>query len=173
MHKFEINNRPYNSSRKVYAFQSGGAAEKRFRRAAETTGYVVTKTSRKVDILKHVDFWLESGGKKWGVDVKGNNLPDEIWCEFQNVQGKPGWMYGVAKAIAFDMPEEGGFSVVSTAQLREWCEEHVSKEIVYDKKLAYRRRYNRRGNQDLITKLFLSDLKLLPSYRVWEYFTDY
>ena len=67
----------------------------------------------------HIDYWLAMNpdGKKWGVDVKGNNLPDEIWVEFKNVRGNDGWLYGGATIIAFDMPEEGGFSIVDREEL--------------------------------------------------------
>jgi hypothetical protein len=111
--------------------------------------------------------------KRWGVDVKGNNLPDEIWCEFKNVQGKPGWMYGGSSIIAFDLPEEGGFSIVNTKELREYCEMNVSDEIVDHKSKAYKTRYTRKDREDVITILKLSDLKSLLSYRVWKYFLDY
>ena len=53
------------------------------------------------DMHMHVDFWHGDVG----VDVKGNNLPDEIWVEFINVNGKKGWLHGEAKYIAFDVPE--------------------------------------------------------------------
>ena len=71
------------------------------------------------------------------------------------------------------MPEEGGFSIVSTKELREYCEHNVSKERVSHKSKAYKKMYTRSGRNDVITTLKLSDLKGLLSYRVWEYFTDY
>jgi len=122
----------------------------------------------------HIDYWLEyDNGKTWGVDVKGNNLPDEIWCEFKNVKGDPGWMYGGAAIIAFDMPEEGGFSIVSRDELRNYCELNVSDVVVDQKRDAYMKKYTRKDRDDVITKLNLNDLKDLVSYRVWEYFTEY
>jgi hypothetical protein len=49
------------------------------------------KSENDQDIHLHVDYWLSyDGGNNHGVDVKGNNLPDEIWCEFRNVNGDPG-----------------------------------------------------------------------------------
>ena len=109
--------------------------------------------------------------RQWGVDVKGNNLPDEIWCEFKNVQGNPGWMYGGSNIIAFDLPEEGGFSIVSTKELREYCELNVPEEFVGHKSKAYKKMYSRKDRHDVITKLNLGDLKSMLSYRVWKYFT--
>ena len=143
-------------------------------RAAEEKGLQVTKSSRSDDMHKHVDYWLainEEG--KWGVDVKGNNLPDEIWVELQNVGGNPGWLKGEAAIIAFDMPEEGGFSVVSRVDLLEYVNQNVSAEVVKDKRNAYKNLYQRRDRQDLITILHLRDIRKLDSYRVWKYFEDY
>ncbi len=142
----------------------------RFIRAARNKGLTVTKSSHTEDIHSHIDYWLAlSGQKKWGVDVKGNNLPDEIWCEFKNVKGNPGWMYGGATIIAFDMPEEGGFAIVDREELAFFCEKHVSDEVVTDKRHAYLKKYTRKDREDVITILKLHDLKNLLSYRVWEY----
>jgi hypothetical protein len=173
MGNFNINNRPYNKARKDYAMQYGGVTEKRFKRTAISIGYKVDKTPIEVDRKKHIDFWLGYGNKTYSVDVKGSNLPDEIWCEFKNVQGKSGWLYGEASVIAFEMPEEGGFSVIKRKELMRWCEENVEDVVVRKKADAYRKKYTRVGNDDVITKIYLNDLKSLPSYRVWKYFTDY
>ena len=122
----------------------------------------------------HVDYWLAYDGEgRWGVDVKGNNLPDEIWVEFMNVRGNPGWLYGGASIIAFDMPEVGGFVIVNRQDLADYCERTVEDTIVSDKRDAYMKKYRRNDRQDLITKLKLLDLNKIESFRIWEYFTDY
>jgi len=160
-------------SRRSYSNSTGRMAEVRFKRAAEKLGFEVRKASRKEDMYKHIDYWLVYTDRKHAVDVKGNNLPDEIWCEFKNVRGNPGWMYGNAHIIAFDIPEEGGFAVVDRQELAFWCEKNVIDEFVTDKKHAYRRKYQRKDREDVITKVNLRDLKCLESYRVWGYETDY
>ena len=158
------------NSRRRYSNATGRCAEVRFVRAARNKGLTVNKSSHTEDRHSHIDYWLAlSGDKKWGVDVKGNNLPDEIWCEFKNVQGNPGWMYGGATIIAFDMPEEGGFAIVDREELAFFCEKHVSDEVVTDKRYAYLKKYTRKDREDVITILKLHDLKNLLSYRVWEY----
>ena len=82
-------------------------------------------------------------------------------------------MYGNAHIIAFDMPEEGGFAIVDRQELAFWCEKHVKDEVVGHKRDAYLKKCTRKDRQDVITKLNLRDLKLLQSYRVWGYETDY
>lgn len=164
-----------NNSRRRYSNATGRVAEVRFVRSARNKGLHVTKSTHTEDIHEHIDYWLamSPNGKRWGVDVKGNNLPDEIWCEFKNVQGKPGWMYGGATIIAFDMPEEGGFAIVDREELAFFCEKHVSDEVVTDKRHAYLKKYTRKDREDVITILKLHDIKNLMSYRVWEYDKKY
>ncbi len=160
-----------NKSRRRYSNATGRVAEVRFVRSARNKGLHVTKSSHTEDIHDHIDYWLamSPNGSRWGVDVKGNNLPDEIWCEFKNVRGNDGWMYGGATIIAFDMPEEGGFAIVDREELAFFCEKHVSDEVVADKREAYLKRYTRKDREDVITILKLHDLKSLMSYRVWDY----
>lgn len=163
-----------NQSRREYSNTTGRVAEVRFVRAARNKGLFVKKSSHTEDMHKHIDYWVAlKSGKKWGVDVKGNNLPDEIWCEFKNVNGDDGWMYGGSNYIAFDMPEEGGFVIVSREELAFFCEKYVSDEMVSDKSMAYLRKYQRKNRKDIITKIRLSDIKSLLSYRVWEYDRNY
>jgi len=157
-------------NRRRYSSATGRVAEVRFMRAAKQLGFQVVKGSRKDDMHLHIDYWLaHEGSKEWGVDVKGNNLPDEIWCEFKNVAGNPGWMYGGAEIIAFDMPEEGGFSVVDRVELKDFCEANVEDVYVSHKGDAYMKKYSRKDRSDVITRLNLLDIKTLDSYRVWEY----
>ena len=161
-------------NRRKYSSATGRTAELRFKRCAKNLGFSVRKSQDEDDIYLHIDYWLSKDGEgKWGVDVKGNNLPDEIWCEFKNVRGEKGWMYGGATIIAFDMPEEGGFSIVNRKELKDYCEENVQDITVSHKKNAYKKKYSRQGREDVITSLSLKDLKSLSSYRVWKYFTDY
>ena len=157
-------------NRRKYSSATGRVAEVRFIRAAEQLGFQVTKGTRKDDMHLHIDYWLaHNGDRTWGVDVKGNNLPEEIWCEFKNVAGNPGWMYGGAEIIAFDMPEEGGFSVVQREELKDYCEKTVEDVFVSNKKDAYKKKYTRKDRADVITRLNLLDIRLLDSYRVWDY----
>ena len=161
-------------ARKGYSFSTGRVAEVRFIRAAKHMGLTVTKSSMREDRESHVDYWLAyDGNGKWGVDVKGNNLPDEIWVEFVNVRGDDGWLYGEARIIAFDMPEEGGFVIVDRIDLLQYCEENVEDVFVVKKQDAHLKKYSRKDREDVITMLNLLDLKQIKSFRVWAYFLDY
>jgi len=122
------------------------------------------KSNQDEDMHMHVDFWHDDVG----VDVKGNNLPDEIWVEFINVNGKKGWLHGQAKYIAFDVPELRGFIRVKREELLEWCRHNVDK-IYVSKNQCYRKLYRRYGRKDCITKLTINDLAELSSYTLIDY----
>tara|TARA_E500000305_G_scaffold45832_4_gene35659 strand:- start:26 stop:577 length:552 start_codon:yes stop_codon:yes gene_type:complete len=156
------------------SWRDGNIAATRYKRACPDA----RKSNEYEDINLHVDFWhehvtLEGEIRDDGVDVKGNNLPDEIWVEFTNVLGKPGWTKGEARWIAFEMCEVGGFVRVERKELLDWCYENVSPEQVTQKQKAYKKIYQRVGRKDKITKLILEDLKELNSYSVIPYCLEY
>ena len=88
----------------------------------------------------------------------------DFWMSFD---GKGNWGVDV---YAF---EAGGFSVVNRDELAFFCEKHVRKEVAKNKGDAYLKLYTRKDRKDVITKLYLSDIQTLKSYRVWKYFNDY
>ena len=147
------------------SWRDGNISATRYKRACPDARV----SSKYEDINLHVDFWHGEDG----VDVKGNNLPDEIWVEFANVLGKPGWTKGAAKWIAFEMCEVGGFIRVEREELLDWCYKNVSPDRVTNKKNAYRKIYQRKGRQDKITKLIIEDLKQLNSYNIITYSREY
>lgn len=152
-----------------YSQSTGRVSEVRFERACKHMGLDVRKASKQIDMKHHIDFYMSMGDKTWSADVKGNNLPDEIYCEFINVRGDKGWMLGDANIIAFDMPEVGGFCVVNRPELLDWCNKNVEDSFVKHKRDAYRKKYSRPNRQDVITKIHIKDLISMDSYRVWKY----
>jgi hypothetical protein len=159
--------------RRRYSAQQGKIAHERFVAACEfNKNYKTRRASRKEDIYDHIDVWvMKPNGKEYGVDVKGGNHPNTIWVEFKNVRGNDGWLYGKADYIAFDMPEEGGFSVVPREGLLKYAEENVEKTFV-GKDNAYKKLYQRKDRKDVITKLHLSDIKTIKNYSLVKYYGE-
>ena len=153
------------NQRRKASWRDGGLAATRYERANPG----VRKSSRDEDIHMHIDYWHDDQG----VDVKGNNLPDEIWVEFKNVNGDHGWLFGEATSIAFDMPELAAFVVVDREQLKEYCRDNVDFTALVSKQEADKKCYQRKDREDLITYLVLEDLKQLPSYNVVGYCSTY
>ena len=152
-------------ARRSRSWRDGGCAATRYERACPEA----RKSSFEEDVKMHVDYWHGS----LGVDVKGNNLLDEIWVEFRNVKGNLGWVAGEAEWIAFDMPEVNGFVRVDREELLDWCKKNVDFKSVVPKKDAYRKIYQRKDRLDKITMLVISDLMQLESYTVVPYSKEY
>ncbi len=153
------------AKRRANSWRSGGVAATRYERCFPDA----RKASMSEDIFMHVDYWHGD----IGVDVKGNNLPDEIWVELKNVKGHPGWVFGEATYIAFDMPEVGGFVVVEREELKDYCRDNINYDGLVSKAEAYKRCYSRKDRDDLITMLVLKDLQGMNSYKVVSYCTSY
>jgi hypothetical protein len=154
------------NERRKQSWKDGGVSATRYVRIFND----IRKSSRKEDIELHVDFWHGSDG----VDVKGNNLLDEIWVEFRNVHGDLGWLLGEAKWIAFEICEVGGFVRVERKELLDWCLGNVNfnKYVLY-KKDAYKKIYQRKDRKDKITMLVLNDLRQLKSFEIINYKKSY
>lgn len=158
-----------NKPRKDYSEKVGNDTQNNFVKACESVGYVCKKTTDEVDIKEHIDYYIvRKNNTKTSVDVKGGNYTKVIWVEFNNVKGETGWLYGKAEKIAFDMPELSGFVVVDRKELLSLCDEIVEKVFV-SKKDATRKLYQREGRRDVISRLELTDLMKLKSYKLLKY----
>lgn len=158
-----------NKNRKDYSDKIGDDTQNLFVKSCENVGYVCEKTKEEVDIKEHIDYYIaRKDNTKTSVDVKGGNHPKVIWVEFNNVNGEKGWIYGKAEHIAFDMPELSAFVIVDRVELSELCEVIVEKVFV-TKQEATRKLYQRKGRRDVISRLELTDLMKLKSYKLLKY----
>jgi hypothetical protein len=156
-------------SRWGYSRKEGTRSEDKFVAACIQRGYETKKSSRDEDIHLHIDYYVTRGSRSTvSVDVKGGNHPKVIWVEFKNVRGNDGWMYGKADWIAFELPEVCGFVMVLRKELASLAESIVDPVFV-DKKDADRKYYQRKDRLDVISRLWLDDLKRCPSYNVLPY----
>jgi len=148
-------------SKRHQAMRQGRFIEKRYMRARPKA----RKASKEQDIFDHIDFFDEEGS----VDVKGINLPEEIWLESKNVKGKEGWMYGRADWISFDLPEMGGFVTVLRKNLLDYALDVTDMSALVPKKQAYKKLYRRKDRMDLITIITINDLAEVDSFHVRPY----
>jgi hypothetical protein len=140
------------------------------------------KSSDTEDMYDHIDFWHVRDGERFGVDIKGNKLPNELWIEFQNVNGDPGWLYGKAKWIAFEIPEISGFAMVERQHLKAWAEFNIDiEDKVENPMYAYKKVYTRsawsaydgKPQRDLISKITLHDLREVAGFKIAKYKSEY
>jgi hypothetical protein len=146
----------------------GKQGEESFVLACEALGYRCRKSSRQEDIELHIDYWVTRPQGETSVDVKGQKQNEQVWVELKNVRGHAGWLYGHAGYIAFEMASLGGFVMVSRSQLAELIEMTV-EEVFVRKDDAYLKLYQRDDRLDVITRIELSDLELLPTFKIINY----
>ena len=147
--------------------QQGRRAEVCFKGLAERRGYTVIQTSAASNIREHIDFILARDDEpdKTAVDVKArkkvsrysDEYDDEnVWIEFNNVRGNPGWLYGKADKIAFERAFD--FVLVDRESLKEYCEATVSPVVVKSTAEAIYKSFQREGRKDVISRVPMKDI---------------
>ena len=148
--------------RRAYSWAEGRKAEELFSSVMEGRGNTVEKSSTRVDIKKHIDYYVNGVG----FDVKGNRHLDCIWLEIANVRGDDGWLKGEAEYIAFHFPELNEFIIFKRQDLLEWVQQNVTDHT--ENKKDYLKLYTRKkwDRQDLIVKVRFSDIENLSHTRI-------
>ena len=145
----------------------GRKSEVCFKGLAERRGYTVIETSAASNMREHIDFILSTDDSpdKIAIDVKArkktsrrsDNYDDEnVWIEFNNVRGKPGWIYGKADKIAFERAFD--FVLVDRESLKEYCEATVSPVVVKSTAEAIYKSFQREGRKDVISRVPMEDI---------------
>jgi hypothetical protein len=152
----------------------GQVGENLFANIAADKGFRVNSSSERENIYDHIDFHVTRNAQTWSVDVKTvkrtsrhqKYKDNAIWVELKNVSGNTGWLYGKQDCIAFQQDEE--FILVSRRALAHWIEQRLdfSQPLVHSPQEASYRLYQRKGRQDLITKIQTNDLRAI-SHRIW------
>lgn len=135
----------------------------------------VRKATRNEDVREHIDFWwISKDGNEYGFDVKGirkNKRSDKVsddkinWIELVNVQGKPGWVYGNAKYIAFLTNESVLY--VPRKKLALYVEEKIKgKALSTVNPSSCYIPYQRYGRLDMIVKVPTSDLREIAKHEI-------
>ena len=147
--------------------QQGRRAEVCFKGLAERRGYTVIETSTASNMNEHIDFILDRDDEpdKIAIDVKARKKPSRssdnyddanVWIEFQNVQGKLGWLYGKADKIAFERAFD--FVLVDRESLKDYCEASVVPLFVSSPFEAIYKCIQRKGRRDVISRVPMKDI---------------
>jgi len=159
--------------------EEGKRSEESFRKLAEGKGYSVSVASKEQNIEEHWDLEIQKDGESYKVDVKApkrnsrgdmNVQSEFIWVEFRSVQGKPGWLYGKADLIAFQIEIDGEFWLVKRTSLVELVDKLVDKsQVVTNNQDALYKIYTRTnfGKPDQTSKIHTE--KLIPI--IWQRWT--
>ena len=147
--------------------QQGRRAEVCFKGLAARRGYTVIETSAASNMREHIDFILarDDSPDKIAVDVKArkkasrysDEYDDEnVWIEFNNVRGNPGWLYGKADKIDFERAFD--FVLVDRESLQDYCEATVSPALVRSTAEAIYKSFQREGRKDVISRVPMKDI---------------
>lgn len=150
--------------------EAGVSAEQKFYNLCKVIGYECIRSNDKDNIHNHIDFIVKRNEEYIGVDVKGLNTAECIWVELRNVNGKPGWLYGGADYIAFDMVDMKGFAIVNRLDLYNQVIAKTKAEFVTKDK-ALHKLYTREGRHDIITQMLWNDVFYLNSFKFYNYAT--
>lgn len=145
---------------------AGRVAEERFDFLIQEGGGSTIPVTKDYNIYNHIDrvVWLEDC--MFTVDIKAckaqrrgeSPCQDELWIELYNVRGKPGWLFGKADAIAFEL-RMYEFLIVRRIQLEHIVRRLVDLSTLVDNPLdAMYRTYQRKGRKDLLTKIRVEDV---------------
>ena len=112
---------------------------------------VVINPTEKQDCEEHWDLMIND----CKVDVKAikKNNENIHFIEFKNVQGKRGWLYGIADYFAFETNDY--WIIVKGSKLKKWIHEKC-KDKIYG--MGVYELGSRPGARDLITKVKTIDL---------------
>lgn len=148
------------AERKAYTKSTGAAYEKLFEKCVLQRGAKVERTSMKVDIEKHIDYYVNG----YGVDVKGNRRLDYIFLELVNVKGINGWLRGEADYIAFHFKDLNHFKVFNRVDLLDFVVENVKG--ITNTSNDFMKYYNRGawGQKDKIVRVHYDHIKHLDHF---------
>jgi hypothetical protein len=129
-------------------------------------GGILHPVSKTDDIKKHIDvIWSKSNnGKLCTFDVKGarkNKRSDKditydtTWLELQNVNGKPGSLYGEQDYFAFEL--EHKWVIVRREELLQALLNEIKDDTLYTINPQENfKKYQRKGRKDIIVRVPMS-----------------
>ena len=90
------------------------------------------------------------------------------WIELKNSAGEPGWLFGSADFITFETKTE--FVFVARSKLVDFVFQNVNfkKPFARDWWLAKNKICQRKGKEDQISLIKISDLKTIKNTYIWK-----
>lgn len=141
---------------------------------AQSKGYIVKKPTAS-EFNRYINFILSGKGKDGKPQevklsykpLKKKVSPKWMWIEIKNSLGKPGWLYGDADFIVFELKKS--FLFVSRKSLME----HINTTINFSLPLvqntweAKYKIFQRKEKMDQITQIKLSNIENLSNNYSW------
>lgn len=163
----------YELQEQMYA--EGLKVEDYFIKLAEREDYKCLRANNYQDKYEHWDIKMIKDGKSALVDVKGykeSHKKGLTWVEFKTVDGRDGWVCGLANVIAFE--REDCFELINRVELKKFVENKIVNPTgyVYLKpddllEIAYHR-YKRMGRKDVIVVVPFVDIEQFIMKKIYK-----
>lgn len=154
-------------------YQEGLAKEKEFGDLLiKQFGGSWVHADRHDDMYNHIDLIYTKKNQITKFDIKSMKkvnrkdaeVNDQIhWIELQNVRGNPGWIYGKADYIAFEL--QNSWLIVKRTDIIDWIDKKVTDKTIGKSKDFYKY-YQRWGRQDIVVKVKTADLRQIVKYEI-------
>tara|TARA_R110000824_G_scaffold161301_3_gene336551 strand:- start:124 stop:633 length:510 start_codon:yes stop_codon:yes gene_type:complete len=152
----------------------GLSVERKFEKWCIERGNRIYDPPTQMNIEDHIDFIIyNKKDERYTADIKaqkrisrgGNKQSSWTWVEFSNVNGKPGWLFGKADYIIFEMGD--GWIFVKLDKLRDLCKRLVDVgTIVKSPSEAKYKIYQRENRKDKISLIEISEIKNIGNYLI-------
>ena len=150
----------------------GLSVEKKFEEWCGERGNRIYDPPTQMNIEDHIDFIIyNKKDERYTADIKAQkrvSRGDEkqlawTWIEFKNVRGKPGWLYGKADYIIFELGT--GWLFVKLDKLKRLCESLVDiNSVVTSPYEAKYKMYQRKDRKDKISLIEIEKIKEIGEY---------
>jgi hypothetical protein len=147
----------------------------KFIELAQAKGYIVKKPTS-AQFNRFINFVIVGKGKDSKPqpvslslkNLKSGKMPKWLWVEIKNREGSPGWLYGDADFIVFELVDE--YLFVNRKNLVEFVHSNIdfSMPLVQNTWEAKYKMYQRNGSLDQITQIKLDHLKSFPNNYSWK-----
>lgn len=150
---------------------ASAGSETDFKTLLNNHGLVCLKAPTEIDIMDKIDSFIIKGSKWIPIQIKGEKktkreddefCTDRITVEWEAIgrkenQKHTGSLYGKAKYFAFSV--NGKWIIVDRLELLKVCERLCPEDdIVYTNENYLYKRYKRKGNNDSISQVLVSDI---------------
>mgnify|MGYP006144411289 CR=1 FL=1 len=142
---------------------------------AKLKGYIVKKPTTQ-QFKKFINFVIVGKGKDGNpesVSLSLKNLKNDkklkwLWVEIKNHEGNPGWLYGDADFVVFELLNQ--YLFINRKSLIDHVHSSIdnSLPLVQNAWEAKYKLYQRQGKLDQITQVKLSSLMSLNGIYTWE-----
>jgi hypothetical protein len=142
---------------------------------AQSKGYIIKKPTAQ-QFKKFINFVIVGKGKNNNPEsvslslknLKSTKPPKWVWVEIKNHKGEPGWVYGDADFIVFELLDQ--YLFVNRKNLLDYIHSSIdfSLPLVQNTWEAKYKLYQRQGKLDQITQVKIKSILDIKGNYIWK-----